>query len=63
MSGTAAPQDDGNALDPEKGGRSGTPLDEDSGEKISSTAQIGVKKVEAATTVWTKWQLIAAYTM
>jgi hypothetical protein len=32
-------------------------------ESLSSNAQAGVKAVEAATTVWTKWHLIGAYLM
>lgn len=33
------------------------------GESLSSNAQAGVKAVEAATTVWTRYHLIAAYLM
>lgn len=32
-------------------------------ESFSSNAQSGVKAVEAATTVWTKYHLIGAYVM
>ena len=32
-------------------------------EIISVNAQAGVRAIEAATTVWTKWHLIAAYFM
>jgi hypothetical protein len=32
-------------------------------ESLSSNAQAGVKAVEAATTVWTKYHLIGAYLM
>ncbi|KAJ4287286.1 hypothetical protein N0V90_012684 [Kalmusia sp. IMI 367209] len=59
-SATVAPRQDG-SIDPEKGDEIPTPSEPDSEEKISSNAQTGVKKVEAATTVWTKWQLVAAY--
>jgi hypothetical protein len=49
--------------DPEKGSGSRAPSEKDNEEVISSNAQAGVKKVEAATIVWTKWQMIAAYGM
>lgn len=31
--------------------------------QFSNNAQAGVKAVEAATTVWTKWHLVGAYVM
>ncbi|EUC26728.1 hypothetical protein COCCADRAFT_10477 [Bipolaris zeicola 26-R-13] len=46
------------ATDPEKGRPASSPKDE---ETISVNAQTGVKAVQAATTVWTKWHLIGAY--
>ncbi|KAF2649653.1 MFS transporter [Lophiostoma macrostomum CBS 122681] len=55
------PQRNAIGFDPEKGAESQTPFENQSGEKTSVNAQAGVKRVEAATTVWTKWQLIAAY--
>jgi hypothetical protein len=30
---------------------------------VSSDAQAGVQNIEAATSVWTKWHLVAAYGM
>ena len=35
----------------------------DDEEQLSSDAQAGVRAVEAAATVWTKWHLIGAYVM
>ena len=32
-------------------------------DTFTATAQAGVKAVEAATTVWKKWHLVAAYAM
>lgn len=48
------------ATDPEKGRPASSPKDE---ETISVNAQTGVKAVQAATIVWTKWHLIGAYVM
>lgn len=52
------------ALDAEKNAVSATPS-EKAGKDTTFTAnaQAGVKRVEAATTVWTKWHLIGAYAM
>lgn len=51
--------------DPEKGAHgTATPVKDDSqSETLSENAQPGVKAVQAITTVWTKWQLIAAYVL
>jgi hypothetical protein len=51
-------------IDPKKGVESNTPSEKDhEDESLSSNAQAGVKAVEAATTVWTKYHLIGAYVM
>jgi hypothetical protein len=51
-------------IDPEKGVESNPPSEKDrDDESLSSNAQAGVKAVEAATTVWTKYHLIGAYVM
>jgi hypothetical protein len=51
-------------IDPEKGVESNPPSEKDhDDESLSSNAQAGVKAVEAATTVWTKYDLIGAYVM
>lgn len=51
-------------VDSEKGVHSSTPSEKgQDGESLSSNAQAGVKAVEAATTVWTKYHLIGAYVM
>lgn len=58
------PVDDPNhqhATDPEKGQPASSQAKDE--ETISVDAQIGVKAVQAATTVWTKWHLIGAYVM
>ena len=51
--------------DPEKGAHgTATPVKDDSqSETLSENAQPGVKAVQAITTVWSKWQLIAAYVL
>lgn len=52
------------AVDSEKG--IGSQIASEKGhddESLSSNAQAGVKAVEAATTVWTKYHLIGAYLM
>lgn len=52
------------AVDSEKGVDSRTPSEKDHDhEGFSSNAQAGVKAVEAAATVWTKYHLIGAYVM
>lgn len=50
--------------DMEKNAGSAAPS-EKANENVTFTAnaQAGVKRVEAATTVWTKWHLIGAYAM
>ncbi|KAJ4361954.1 hypothetical protein N0V83_010895 [Neocucurbitaria cava] len=49
-------------LDPEKGPNTNVPAEKDhDAASLSSNAQAGVKAVEAATTVWTKYHLIGAY--
>lgn len=51
-------------LDAEKNALSSTPSDEAKGDAVfSANAQAGVKRVEAATSVWTKWHLVGAYAM
>ena len=51
-------------FDSEKGVDFKTPSVKDQDhESLSSNAQAGVKAVEAATTVWTKYHLIGAYVM
>jgi hypothetical protein len=51
-------------IDPEKGINSNKPSEKDSDhEDLSGNAQAGVKAVEAAATVWTKYHLIGAYVM
>lgn len=51
-------------VDAEKNAESASPS-EKANEDVTFTAnaQAGVKRVEAATTVWTKWHLIGAYAM
>ncbi|KAJ4317970.1 hypothetical protein N0V94_004653 [Neodidymelliopsis sp. IMI 364377] len=50
------------AVDPEKGVASVTPSEKGSDDAtFTANAQAGVKRVEAATTVWTKWHLVGAY--
>jgi hypothetical protein len=51
------------SIDAEKGHPVLGPVKGDEDEVISLDAQAGVKKVQAATTVWTKGHLIAAYVM
>jgi hypothetical protein len=51
-------------VDAEKGAESATPSEKANDDTIfTANAQAGVKRVEAATTVWTKWHLVAAYVM
>ncbi|CAO2653230.1 Nn.00g026410.m01.CDS01 [Neocucurbitaria sp. VM-36] len=50
------------AIDSEKGADSNVPAEKDhDAESLSSNAQAGVKAVEAALSVWTKYHLIGAY--
>ena len=52
------------AVDVEKNAESATPPEKANEDTIfTANAQAGVKRVEAATTVWTKWHLIGAYAM
>ena len=52
------------AADPEKGAHTDASHDKATDqESLSSNAQAGVKAVEAAATVWTKYHLIGAYVM
>lgn len=51
-----------NSIDAEKSHQVLT-AKEDEDEGISLDVQAGVKKVQAATTVWTKGHMIAAYVM
>jgi len=52
------------AVDPEKGVHTDASHDKATDqESLSSNAQAGVKAVEAAATVWTKYHLIGAYIM
>ena len=39
------------------------PIMSSEGEAIPDDYQEGVRRVEAATTVWTKWHLVGAYVM
>ncbi|KAH7119730.1 major facilitator superfamily domain-containing protein [Dendryphion nanum] len=58
------PERTSGSTDPEKGARDvTTPTKGDDDEVLSVDAQAGVKAVQAATTVWSKWQLIAAYVL
>jgi hypothetical protein len=51
-------------VDAEKGAESATPSEKGDGDAtFTANAQAGVKRVEAATTVWTKWHLVGAYVM
>ncbi|XPS72133.1 hypothetical protein M3J09_004303 [Ascochyta lentis] len=50
------------AVDAEKGAESATPSEKANDDvTFTANAQAGVKRVEAATTVWTKWHLVGAY--
>ncbi|KAF1358989.1 hypothetical protein EJ07DRAFT_156360 [Lizonia empirigonia] len=50
------------AVDVEKGPKSAIPSGEGTDDAtLTASAQAGVKRVEAATTVWTKWHLVDAY--
>lgn len=52
------------AVDAEKAAESATPSEKANDDvTFTANAQAGVKRVEAATTVWTKWHLIGAYAM
>lgn len=52
------------AVDAEKAAESATPSEKANDDvAFTANAQAGVKRVEAATTVWTKWHLIGAYAM
>lgn len=52
------------AADVEKGPKSATSPGEGTDDAtFTARAQAGVKRVEAATTVWTKWHLVGAYLM
>lgn len=51
-------------VDAEKNVSSAVPSEKVNDDVVfSANAQAGVKRVEAATTVWTKWHLIGAYAM
>lgn len=39
------------------------PVTSSEGEEIPESYQEGVRRIEAAATVWTKWHLVAAYVM
>ncbi len=51
------------AVDAEKNAESATPSEKAHEDTFTANAQLGVKRVEAATTVWTKWHLVGAYAM
>ena len=54
----------GVAVDAEKAAESATPSEKANDDvQFTANAQAGVKRIEAATTVWTKWHLIGAYAM
>ena len=51
-------------IDTEKNAASATPSEKANEDAtFTANAQAGVKRVEAATTVWTKWHLVGAYVM
>lgn len=51
-------------VDAEKNATSAAPSEKTNEDvTFSANAQAGVKRVEAATSVWTKWHLIGAYAM
>lgn len=51
-------------LDTEKGVASATPSEKANDDAtLSDNAQAGVKRIQAAATVWTKWHLVGAYVM
>jgi len=50
-------------VDPEKNSASAAPSEKDSDVAFTANAQAGVRRVEAATTVWSKWHLWGAYAM
>lgn len=51
-------------VDAEKGVDSISPSEKASDDAtFTANTQAGVKRVEAATTVWTKWHLVGAYVM
>jgi hypothetical protein len=57
-------ENSGVPVDSEKGAHLQTPSEKDQdGEGLSNNAQAGVKAIEAAATVWTKYHLIGAYVM
>ncbi|KAF3052696.1 hypothetical protein E8E11_007085 [Didymella keratinophila] len=52
----------GVSVDPEKAADSATPSEKDNGNvDFTPNAQAGVKRIEAATAVWSKWHLVGAY--
>ena len=52
------------AVDAEKRAESAIPSEKAKDDAtFTANAQAGVKRVEAATTVWTKWHLVGAYAM
>lgn len=52
------------AVDAEKAAESATRSEKaDDDVQFTANAQAGVKRIEAATTVWTKWHLVGAYAM
>jgi hypothetical protein len=50
-------------VDTEKDVNYSVPSEKDDEESLSSDVQAGVKAVEAAATVWTKYHLMGAYAM
>lgn len=46
-----------------EGFRTGTPTAEEDGNALDADAQVGVQKIQAATSVWSKNQLILAYVL
>jgi hypothetical protein len=54
----------GVVVDSEKAAESANPLEKaNDNVQFTANAQAGVKRIEAATTVWTKWHLVGAYAM
>jgi hypothetical protein len=54
----------GVSIDPEKAAGSAAPSEKDNSDvHFTANAQAGVKRIEAATAVWSKWHLVGAYVM
>ena len=54
----------GVSIDPEKAADSAAPSEKDNSDAhFTANAQAGVKRIEAATAVWSKWHLVGTYVM